>query len=569
MMLGLFILSLALSQPTHSDSNSDFELKLVEKRVEGLLAKMTLREKIGQLIMVGFPGTQLTPKTAKFLSDHHFGSVSLYRRNIRNNQQVAKLVQQIRQLMRNRIQPFVAIDQEGGNVVRIRSDVAVLPGAMTLGATRDPVLAYLAGQANAYDLGHLGIDMNLAPVLDINQNPHNPVINIRALADHPNLVTQLGVWFIQGQQQAGMATVAKHFPGHGTTSSDSHYALPTLQISKQQLETIELQPFRVAIAGGLDAVMTAHINIPSVEPDPIPASISKRVITGLLRKKLNFDGLVITDDLEMRAVADKSDIGQAAVQAIQAGADIVMVIWATGNKLRAIAALERAVNQGIISIKRLDQSVRRVLLLKAKRGTLDAWKSQPGSAPPPLPNSYHQLVMQTIAQRGITLVRNQTAIVPVCSGKDVLVTGPLRSFLVEMKKLQPQATILKIDMVPSEKRRNQILEQLTSMAAKHRMVVIAVVNAYHAWLVQRLQYKTKTPILAVSFGSPYYLRNFPKVAAYLCCYSFLPSVQKAAAHALCGHNPITGRLPINISKSYPRGHGLIISDQRCSLATRY
>jgi beta-N-acetylhexosaminidase len=535
-------------------------------RAEEILRGMSLEQKVGQLMMVGFGGRSMGPEISHLLLDHHIGSVALYSRNISNTEQLAKLVRSVRETMRGEIQPFVAIDQEGGNVVRVRTDVTVLPGAMALGATRDPVLAYLAGQANAVDLGLLGIDMNLAPVLDVNRNPANPVINIRAFGDHPKLVAKIGVWFILGQQQAGMATVAKHFPGHGDTAHDSHFALPVTNESLDRLRGIALLPFREAIDAGLDAIMTAHVRVPAVDDSQTPASLSKKVITDLLRGEMAYDGLVITDDLEMRAIAERMTVGQAAVQAILAGADIIMVIWTPRKKHQVFEALVAAVKDGRISQSRIDKSVRRILRLKAKRGTLDALAGRAPSLTDSFPNPYHSRLVRTIAHRGITLVRNQQSILPLCQGRGVLVAGPQKVFLDEMKKLLPDAKTIRLSRVPTRKRRKEDLERLTKLAGQHRVVVVAVVNAYQAWLVQRLSHNIKVPLVAVSFGSPYYLRNFPRVSAYLCAYSYLASAQKAAARALCSRISITGRLPVTITKHYPRGHGVTLPRGTCTTA---
>ena len=535
-------------------------------RAEEILRGMSLEQKVGQLMMVGFGGRTMGPEISRLLLDRHIGSVALYSRNISNTKQLAKLVRDIRKTMHQEIQPFVAIDQEGGNVVRVRTDVTVLPGAMALGATRDPVLAYLAGQANAVDLGLLGIDMNLAPVLDVNRNPANPVINIRAFGDHPKLVAKIGVWFILGQQQAGLASVAKHFPGHGDTAHDSHFSLPVTNESLEQLRGIALLPFREAIDAGLDAVMTAHVRVPAVDDSDTPASLSKKVISGLLRGEMAYDGLVITDDLEMRAIAERMTAGEAAVRAILAGADVIMVIWTPSKKHQVFEALIAAVKDGRISESRIDESVRRILRLKAKRGTLDALSGEPPSLSDNFPNPYHSRLVRTIAHRGVTLVRNQGSILPLCQSRGVLVAGPQKVFLNEMKKLLPDATTVQLSRVPSRKRRQDDLDKLTKLAGKHRVVVVAVVNAYQAWLVQQLSHKIKVPLVAVSFGSPYYLRNFPRVNGYLCAYSYLASAQKAAARALCSRISITGRLPVTITRQYPRGHGVTLPRGTCSTA---
>jgi len=537
----------------------------IDDRVEAILQNMTLEQKIGQLMMVGFGGKEMGPEISDLLTKHHIGSVALYSRNIVNNRQLIKLVRDIRKVMRNEVQPFVAIDQEGGNVVRVRSDVIILPGAMALGATRDPVLAFLAGQANAIDLGLLGVDMNLAPVLDVNRNPHNPVINIRAFGDHPKLVSKLGLRFIQGQQQSGMATVAKHFPGHGATSHDSHFDLPVLNLTREQLHHTELVPFTEAFAAGLDALMTAHVRVPALDPSGTPASLSREVITGLLREELNYSGIVITDDLEMRAIAERMSAGEAAVKALSAGADIIMVIWTPKKKHEVFVSLLDAVREGRIPLSRVDESVSRILRLKIERGTIDALSSESPELSSVLPNPLHEKLTQTVARRSITLVKNEDKVVPLCNGKGVLVIGPQKVFLAELKRLLPGTLAMPTRRVPSKARRRKDLKKAISLARGQRVIVVAVVNAYQAWLVQKLCHSVDIPVMAVSFGSPYFLRNFPAVSAYACAYSYLESAQRAAARALAGTTSITGRLPVKLTEKYNRGHGLQVNRKACEV----
>ena len=215
----------------------------------------------------------------------------------------------------------------------------------------------------------------------------------------------------------------------------------------------------------------------------------------------------------------------------------------------------------------MDESVRRVLKLKARRNTLHSNRNKPVDLEKALPNRLHARLMRTIAHRGITLVKNQNSPVPICDGKGVLVAGPQRVFSAEVRRLLPDVTVVPLKRVPSRKNRERDLARLIELSKRHRLLVVAVVNAYQAWLVQRLRHKVKIPMVAVSFGSPYYLRNFPGVEGYLCTYSFLASAQKAAARALCGQTSITGRLPVSISRLFPRDHGLYLPNRACAVST--
>ncbi len=554
------LLGLVFAAPAAASASGD-------QRVEDLLKSLSQEQKVGQLLMVGFGGKEMGPEIERLLRRFHVGSVALYTRNVRSLEQVSKLIRDVRRVMADEVQPFVALDQEGGNVIRVRSGVAVLPGAMTLGATRDPVLAFLAGQSHAVDLRLVGFNMNLAPVLDTNHNPRNPVINVRALGDSAALVAYLGTAFVRGQQYGGLITVAKHFPGHGTTEHDSHFALPRIQLSLEQMLETEMTPFSRAIDAGLDAVMTAHLQMPSVDPDGTPTSLSRRLITGLLRERLGFNGLVITDDLEMRAISETRGVGRAAVQAILAGADIVMVIWTPRRKRETYQALLKAARDGTISAERLDASVRRILQFKARHGILNHNGTAPRNALVHLPNAYHQQVARTIAARGLTLVDNKRSLVPFCTGRGVLVASPYKLFRAEMRRRLPGCTTVPIRLVSSRKRRDRELDRLVELAPRHRAIVVVAANVYQALLVQKLLRRVRIPVVVVSFGSPYLLRHFPKVSGYLCTYSYLPVAQKAAAMALAGRQSITGRLPVTLSRRYRRGHGLTVRRSACLRAT--
>ena len=551
------LLALLLLAGTASSADVDTVPGQTTGSVEELLHTLGLEQKVGQLLMVGFGGRHMEPAIAGLLRRLHVGSVALYSRNISSTRQVARLLADINRAMAGELPPFLAVDQEGGNVVRLKRDVMVLPGAMALGATGDEALAFLAGQAVATDLRLVGFNMNLAPVLDLNRDPRNPVINVRALGDDPATVSRLGVYLLLGQQLAGLATVAKHFPGHGTTSRDSHYSLPVVDLDRQQLLAVDLAPFRQAMAVGLDAVMVAHVQVPRIDPSGTPASLSRPLIEGLLRRQLGFAGVVITDDLEMHAVADRYGVGQAAVKAFLAGSDIIMVIWTPSRKQEVYQALLQAVRDGTISRQRLDQSVRRILRLKWKRG-LFASRRQTDDSVRWLPNRLHQAVSRTVARRAVTLVRNEGGVLPLRAESRLLVAAAQEVFLKACREYLPRARQLRLSRAPSRAQLARQLRRLQQLGADADKIVVAVSNHYHAWLVQRLYKTLSRPLVVVSFASPYMLRYFPTVAGYLCTYSYQPSSQRAAAAALAGRLTITGHLPVTISSRYRRGHGIFL-----------
>ncbi len=319
---------------------------------------MNLREKIGQLIMVGFPGTSVSKDLSAWMAAYKPGGVILFSRNLHGVDQIVRLTNQLQKLGSNH-PLFIAVDQEGGRVSRLPRGFTVFPACAVLGRCDSSELAYAAASATATELRAVGINMNMAPVLDVNTNSQNPVIGDRAFSSSATQVCALGLATVAGLQDNRVIACGKHFPGHGDTTADSHQELPTVTSSADRLREMELRPFRHAVENGLAAVMTAHVRYQALD-DRNPATLSSYILTELLRKELNFQGLVITDDLEMRAILDHHEVGDAAVLAIRAGVDLLLVC---GDRDRAATAMEtvyNAVRKGEISEARVEDSLRRV-----------------------------------------------------------------------------------------------------------------------------------------------------------------------------------------------------------------
>ena len=525
--------------------------------VERILAKMDRETKVAQLMLVGFDGIRVVPRRRNWAQTRQVGGVVLFSRNIVDLAQTGQLTRALQAQARQGVPIFVALDQEGGNVVRIREGATVLPGNMALGATREPALAYVAGQAVGIDLRLLGFNMNLAPVLDVNSNPQNPVIGIRSYGERPDLVASMGEWFIRGQQEMGVMSVAKHFPGHGDTQSDSHLAMPSINADMARLDALELVPFRQAIAAGVDAIMTAHIALPRLgERADLPATLSRRVLTDLLRQRLGFTGIVVTDDLEMQGVVQRFGRGRAAVLSVVAGADMPMVLGSDDAKEEVYQALLAAVHSGEIGQARLDQSVRRILQGKARRGLF-------GRSLEPLDqviksgnrNDVHLQVADRIARGAITLVRNHDDILPLrASLSRIVVLAPPGPFA---RRLAAEANVNVIitPYAPTREERQQIVARLRTLVPTADVWVAAVINRYHVDMVRSIRAATgSTPLALVSLASPYYLRQVPDAQAYVCTYSFLDAAQAAAAEAVLGRLSMTGRLPVSIPDFYAYGH---------------
>ncbi|MER5320730.1 beta-N-acetylhexosaminidase [Streptosporangium roseum] len=379
-------------------------------KVEAVLARMSVEDKVGQLFMPVLYGSAAdtvsgenqarfgvgTP--AKAVARYRPGGVILFpwAGNVKNVRQVVALTNGL-QKASPEIPLLIGADQENGRVSRMAPLVTEMPGASVIGSTGDPSLARKAAKVTGTELRALGINLDFAPVADVNINPRNPVIGPRAYGSDPKKVAPMVAAAVQGFHDAGIASTAKHFPGHGDTNVDSHSGLPVIQHSLSQWNKLDAPPFAAAIGKNIDAIMSAHVVMPKLDPSGDPATLSKPILTGLLREKLGFDGVVSTDALDMAGVRKKYGDGQVAVRAIQAGVDLLLM---PPDFPKAYGAVLAAVKSGKISTARLDQSVRRLLKLKAARGLLDrAPVADPAEAERVLRSAEHRKVAQLINER--------------------------------------------------------------------------------------------------------------------------------------------------------------------------
>ena len=326
--------------------------------------EMTSREKIGQLFMVGFLGTSVTTELASFIKEYKPGGVILFSRNLESVEQIVELTNDL-QRCSPKSPLLISIDQEGGRVSRLPKGFTIFPPCGLLGRCNSSELAYAAASTTAKELRAVGINMNMAPVLDVNSNPDNPVIGDRAFGATPDVVSELALVTAAGLQDNRVVACGKHFPGHGDTNADSHKELPVVEAPRERLEAVEFPPFRRAAAAGLATIMTAHVLYKSLD-DRLPATLSPAIITHLLRDEMKYNGLVLTDDLEMHAIIDHYGPGDAAVRAFLAGCDVLLICKDRGREVAAFEAVEKAVASGAIETQRLDQSVARVQRLKQR-----------------------------------------------------------------------------------------------------------------------------------------------------------------------------------------------------------
>lgn len=335
--------------------------QFVPERVN--VSDMTLNEKIGQMVIAGLDGTSLNTSDKRLLKDYHVGGFIYYADNLESQQQTLNFVNDVKAANQNNKLPlFISVDQEGGRVARLPG-VKTTPTNKAIGERKDPSYAYSIGQTLGRQLDSMGFNLNYAPVLDVNSNPNNPVIGDRSYGDNAAIVSKMGIQTMKGIQSQNIIPVVKHFPGHGDTSVDSHIALPTVDKSLSQLEDLELVPFKKAIDNGAEVVMVAHILMEKID-SAFPASMSEKVINGILRDQLDFNGVVMSDDMTMGAIANNYGVGESAVKSVQAGSDIVLVAHGNQNVIDAIKAIKEAVEDGRISEKRISQSVQRIIDLK-------------------------------------------------------------------------------------------------------------------------------------------------------------------------------------------------------------
>jgi beta-N-acetylhexosaminidase len=320
----------------------------------------------GQRFMIGFDGFTASADVKRMIRDFGAGSVILFKRNVDAPEQVAELVRELQGAARDaghELPLLVAVDQEGGRVARLREPWTVWPPLRALGRVGSEAHALEVGRALARELGACGIRLDFAPVVDVDTNPKNPVIGDRSFGDDPDLVGRLGAAMVRGLQQEGVAACAKHFPGHGDTDVDSHLELPAVDHGRSRLDDVELRPFRAAIAAGVATIMTAHVLVRELD-DALPATLSPRLVDGVLRGELGYGGVVVSDDLEMKAIAKHWTPGDAAVKAALAGCDILPFCITHDAQVAALEGVVRAVESGEIGFTRMDDSLARIKRLK-------------------------------------------------------------------------------------------------------------------------------------------------------------------------------------------------------------
>jgi len=343
-----------------------------EKLADRLIETMTMDEKIGQMLVAGVPGSAISPASAGIIHRYLPGGIIFYGYNIGDISGMSSFIQELQKesMAASGIPLFVSIDQEGGRVKRITDGATQFPGNMAMGVINDKGLTNRAARILGMELRLCGINMNLAPDIDVNNNPLNPVINTRSFGASVPVVVTLGRSYITGLQKSRCLAVAKHFPGHGDTHQDSHKTLPAIHYGRDRLDRVELAPFREAVRAGVACVMTAHIAYPTILGSDEPATLSPYFLTGVLRNEMKFNGIIISDDMEMHAISKKMGLDEAAVRTVLAGSDIILVSTSGSSVPLIVNGLKNAVREGVITEERINASVRRILAAKLRYGIM-------------------------------------------------------------------------------------------------------------------------------------------------------------------------------------------------------
>lgn len=566
------------------------------KRLRRLIAGMSLEEKVGQLFVMRVYGHSATDPdqadidanlseigvrtAAEMIAKYHVGGIIYFTwaHNTRDPHQIAALSNGIQRAGLAQPTPLpllVSTDQEHGIVCRVGEPATLLPGAMALGAGGSRSDARQAGQLAGAELAALGINQNYAPDADVNVNPANPVIGVRSFGSDPQSVAGMVAAQVKGYQSAGIASTAKHFPGHGDTNTDSHSGLPYIHHTREQWAELDEPPFRAAIAAGIDSIMTAHIVVPALDPSEDPATLSHPILTGILREELNYDGVVVTDSLGMEGVRTKYGDDRVPVLALKAGVDQLLNPPSLDVSWNAVVA---AVRNGELTEARIDESVLRVLRLKTRLGLFDDPFVSDRGVDRTVGTRAHLAAADRIAEHTTTLLANRGALLPLSrrSHRNLLVvgadpaspsgtTGPPTTTLADaFTELGYTATALSTGTAPAQAK----IDEAVAAAHGKDAVIVGTYNVTAGSAQQRLVSAlaaTGVPVVTVAIRNPYDIAALSGTgyAASLAAYSWTDVELRAAARVIAGRATPRGKLPVPVQRAddparvlYPVGYGL-------------
>ncbi len=545
-----------------------------QAEAQRLLARMPLRDRVAQLVIAVADGDVYSTvsedyeKYRHLVSDLHIGGIIVNNavefgsaRNA-NPYAMAVFLNQMQRL--SRVPLLMASDFERAASMRVTGGTQ-FPHSMAFGAADDLTATRFEGLTAAREARALGIHWIFAPVADVNSNPENPIINLRSYGEDPQRVADHVAAFIEGahaEPSSSVLVTAKHFPGHGDTDVDSHLGLPRLDIPRERLETLELVPFRRAIAAGVDSIMTAHMALPEIDASGVPATVSPAVLTGLLRDELHFQGLIVTDAMDMKGLASLFNSAEGSVRSLAAGADVLLM---PPDPEVAIDAVVAAVEGGRLTRARIDQSAMRVLSAKVRLGLMQKKLVDLDAIADAMQSEDAATRAQEVAGRAVTLLRNEGGVLPLkgTTRACLMVVNSLRiseqgqRFMRAFRARAPRAGVMSVDTSMPQAALEAVLEASGGCSP----IVVASFASITANLRDVEPFLTKLtegrrPVALLSFNDPYMGTKFPEAAAYMTTFSSSTPSELAAATALFGETPITGRTPVTIPEIAARGDGL-------------
>lgn len=519
-------------------------------------------------LLLAFEGHTPPPTIQHWLHQRAPAGFTLFRGlNVQNPAQVRRLTAQLqRQAAAASAAPLlIAADQEGGQFLALGDETTPFPGNMALGAARDPELARQVGFAMGREMAAMGINVNYAPVCDVNSNPQNPNVGVRAFGDDPNLVAALSAATIRGLQEAGVAATAKHFPGNGDSSVDPHFGLPTIAHSREQLEAGAFKPFRAAIAAGARLMMSAHVALPALSGDPdVPATLQREIMHDLLRREMGFHGLLISDAMDMKAISQGAGQIVDAIAALRAGIDLLLLTPGEETQERLYQGLELALSRRLISAANMAQAIDRLT-------GLQQWLAV--QSQPPLDVvacAAHQRLAQQVAEQSITLLRDEQNLLPLALNPDSrvalvmprpadLTPADTSSYVTPalpaaLRAFHPRVEAFTTANPPQDDEIAALKAQLRAFDLLLLVTLSASMQPAQAILARELLALDR-PVITVAARTPYDLAVYPQSRTHLCTYGIQPPSMQALAAALFGHIPLRGRLPVTIPNLYALGHG--------------
>ena len=537
------------------------------------IAGMTLEQQIGQLFMAGFLEPTPTQEIIDLIQRYHVGGVILFSRNIQHARQVFELTHTLQETARaagHRFPLLISIDQENGMVQRLGPDATRFPGNMALGAIGSEQIAYDVAEYTAEELRELGINMNLAPVADVNNNPANPVVGIRSFGEDPQQVARLiaaavrgyradGLEKLRGFNFKGVIPTLKHFPGHGDITTDPHLTLPVIPHPRERMEQIELVPFKSGIQAGAECIMTAHVALPAITGDNMPATISPAVIRGLLREEWGYQGVVMTDCLEMQAISDGVGVGPGAVLALKAGVDLVLISHRYDRQRAGLDSALAAVKAGEITEDQIRQAAERVLRLKQQHLSWDT-PNQAGLTT--VGSDAHRQLSNHAYELSTTLVRNEEGLIPLRVQPEtrLLVISQQQNesfsqaedndypegFLAEtIRQRHSYVDEFTLPAQPAEDDYQKALQAAGAADVTILLTTDAYINSSQRILMQRLA-QSGRPVIDIAVHNPYDLLACPQLRTYLVTYEYTRPALTAAVRVLFGDIEPKGHLPVSL-----------------------